>query len=152
VGVAIESVMGTLEEDAKRRSVRVRRDVEEDAVIEADGNMFHLVAHSLIHNAIRFSRSPGDVAVEARREGPEVVLVVTDQGSGIDASYLPYVFDEFVPYDIAHHGDGHGLSLALCREIIRQHGGQIGVQSDPDKQTRFTVRWPAASRARVSQD
>jgi two-component system sensor histidine kinase ResE len=60
-------------------------------------------------------------------------------------SNLPYVFGEFVDADVAHHTEGHGLSLAIARQIVLAHSGTIDVESTQGEGTTFTVHLPLAA-------
>ena len=71
-------------------------------------------------------------------------LRVIDQGEGIDTKVLPYVFEEFAHQDIDHHSQGHGLNLAIARQVILAHNGTISVQSAQGSGTTFTVRLPVS--------
>jgi signal transduction histidine kinase len=140
---ALEVVRERLRTLMESRRVTIRSSMLDDAVVDADPRMFGIVLHALLHNAVRFSPSPGEVVLEAAPEGASVRITVADRGPGIEASYLARLFDELAPSDIAHHGQGQGLSLALAREIVHRHGGTIEIQSEPKIETRFIVHWPA---------
>jgi two-component system sensor histidine kinase BaeS len=71
-----------------------------------------------------------------------VCLTVTDRGAGIAPDVLPRIFEAFTSADITHHTVGHGLSLAIARQIVLAHQGTIGVESTPGVETTFTVRLP----------
>jgi two-component system sensor histidine kinase BaeS len=58
---------------------------------------------------------------------------------------LPHVFEEFVPTDIRQHNEGHGLSLAIVRQIVLAHHGTIGVESTSGAGTTCTVYMPMAA-------
>jgi signal transduction histidine kinase len=140
---ALEVVRERLRTLMESRRVTIRSSMLDDAVVDADPRMFGIVLHALLHNAVRFSPSPGEVVLEAAPEGANVRITVADRGPGIEASYLARLFDELAPSDIAHHAQGQGLSLALTREIVHRHGGTIEIQSEPKIETRFIVHWPA---------
>ena len=99
----------------------------------------------MLENAIRFSPPQGQVVVGVRREGEALCLQVTDNGKGIDPDFLPYVFGEFTDADVAHHTEGHGLSLAIARQIVLAHSGTIDVESTQGEGTTFTVQLPLAA-------
>jgi PAS domain S-box-containing protein len=74
--------------------------------------------------------------------GRRVLLVVTDNGTGIDSKVLPLIFDPF--FTTKPQGEGSGLGLSTVFGIVKQSGGQIDVQSDLNKGTTFTISLPAA--------
>ena len=78
-------------------------------------------------------------------DGPDAVLVVSDTGEGIPRASLDSVFDRFYRADPARESRGRagaGLGLAIARGIVRAHGGEITVASEPGSGAAFTVRLP----------
>jgi NtrC-family two-component system sensor histidine kinase KinB len=94
---------------------------------------------NLLTNAMKFTDAGGRVTVSVRGEGSDRNrFEVADTGVGIPAEYLPRVFDRFfrVPGSVTGT-PGAGLGLAIAREIVQVHGGQIDVRSTPGEGTRF---------------
>jgi signal transduction histidine kinase len=100
------------------------------------------VLQNLIQNAIRHTPADGTVRVEARRDRGSLRLVVSDTGEGIPADSLDRVFDPFWRGDAARGGEGSGLGLALSARIVKSLGGQIRVESEPARGSRFAVLVP----------
>lgn len=104
-----------------------------DAELWAEGNAEYLrqVLNNLLDNARKFSPSGGTARVRVWREGVEVRIAVSDEGIGIDAEHLGRLFERFFQIDsgAARQFEGMGLGLALCREIVRRHGGRIWAES-----------------------
>ncbi len=73
--------------------------------------------------------------------------MVEDNGEGIPPEHLPRLFEKFYRVPTARHSGGAGLGLAIVREIITAHGGEIGVASEPGKGTTFTFTLPAVGLA-----
>jgi signal transduction histidine kinase len=78
--------------------------------------------------------------VEARTEKDEVVIKISDTGSGIAADDLKRIFEPF--YTTKGRGKGTGLGLAICRELVAALSGAIEVESAPGKGSAFTLRLP----------
>ncbi|MBZ0282745.1 MAG: HAMP domain-containing histidine kinase [Anaerolineae bacterium] len=101
---------------------------------------------NLVSNAIKFTPNGGQISFGLRREGDEAVLQVSDTGVGIQPEDLERIFDRFYQADSSrtrvHDGEGSGLGLSIAKWIAEAHGGTIGVQSTPSKETTFTVRVP----------
>ena len=81
------------------------------------------------------------ISAEEAREGDFVLVKVSDDGQGIPAHVLPYIFDPF--FTTKSKGKGTGLGLSVSLGIVRQHGGDIHVESELGKGTTFTVLLPA---------
>jgi signal transduction histidine kinase len=113
--------------------------IMEDALIDAERmtNVFR----NLIDNAVRFTPANGAVRIAARVEGEFVRVTVRDQGPGIDPRFLPRLFDKFFRVPGAPPG-GAGLGLAIAREIVVAHGGQIGVESEVGEGSTFWFTVP----------
>lgn len=97
----------------------------------------------LLDNAIKYSPSGSEIALEAKKQGKYAVIVVRDQGMGIKAGDLPHIFDRFYRADASRskqHIDGHGLGLSIAKQIIDAHGGQIVASSKPGHGATFTVK------------
>ena len=87
----------------------------------------------------------GTVTLVARRDADEVVLTVTDTGSGIAPEDLPHVFDRFwrAEKSRSRRTGGSGLGLSIVRHLIAAHGGTVVATSEPGVGTEFTLRLPA---------
>jgi signal transduction histidine kinase len=88
------------------------------------------------------------VSVSLANSGGFVLLEVTDDGPGVPAEDRERIFDRFVRLDEARGRDagGAGLGLAITREIVVAHGGEVAVADAPGAGARFVVRLPAAER------
>lgn len=99
----------------------------------------------VVDNAFKFSEQ-GAVAVALREEQGVAVIEVRDSGCGIPAEEMPKIFERFYQVDPGATGQvpGFGLGLFCAREIIRQHGGTISVESEPERGTTVTIQLPIA--------
>ena len=123
------------------------------------GNRHHLrqVLNNLLDNAVTYTPGGGRVcvALTADRRRKQCVLRVTDTGTGIPSADLPHVFERFYRGDKSrshrkeHHGTGLGLSI--CQAVVRAHGGQIFVESQPGRGTTMTALLPLAESDRQPQ-
>jgi PAS domain S-box-containing protein len=121
--------------------------------IQGDGARLQQVVWNLLANAVKFSAQGGRVQVKLERRGEMVQIVVSDNGEGISADFLPKVFTRFQQADgttTRRHG-GLGLGLAIARHLVEMHGGTIEALSDgPGRGATFTVSVPAAITTEVS--
>ncbi|MGE0108104.1 MAG: ATP-binding protein, partial [Thiomonas sp.] len=85
------------------------------------------------------------VTLSAHPHSGGIRIEVADTGCGIAAEHLPYLFDRFYRADAARSRSrgGLGLGLALVRNIVRLHGGEVSVESIPNHGTRMMLDWPA---------
>lgn len=116
----------------------------EDASIER-------VLLNLISNAIKYRREPGEIRISAgkSRHPLGIWIAVADRGIGIDPEELPFIFEPFRRGRAALERNlpGTGLGLSLVQRIVRAHGGQVRVHSEPDVGSTFTVHLPVATGA-----
>lgn len=114
-------------------------------VLRADPVMLRRLFDNLMTNADKYTESPGSpVVVRATWEGQELVVDVIDQGIGIAAADLPFVFRPFFRSDRSRTRStgGLGLGLALAKRIAQAHGGTIEIESKSGEGTRVRVRIP----------
>jgi NtrC-family two-component system sensor histidine kinase KinB len=102
---------------------------------------FDRVLDNLIANALRHTPAAGSIMLSAHRTPQHVAIAVTDTGQGIPYSQQSLIFQPFV--QIGNKRGGAGLGLAICEEIVHQHGGEIQLSSVPGRGTTFTVLLPA---------
>jgi CheY-like chemotaxis protein len=114
--------------------------------VYVDREMWEKVVMNLVSNALKFTFD-GEIAVRLRWHGDHVSLAVSDTGTGIAPADLPHVFERFhrVHGARARTHEGTGIGLALAQELVRLHGGSIGVDSIVDRGTIFTVSIPTGS-------
>jgi signal transduction histidine kinase len=111
------------------------------------GDRFRLeqALQNLAANAIRHAPAGGSVTLDAGLNGRGTLLRVTDDGPGIAPEHVAFVFDRFYKVDSARSGDagGSGLGLSIVRAIVERHSGTVGVTSDENARTVFTIWLPA---------
>jgi PAS domain S-box-containing protein len=108
-----------------------------------DLNRIDQVLTNLVSNAVKYSPEGGEVRVELYATDEGVVIEVHDQGIGIDAADVPTLFQPFQRTDVARRSaPGTGLGLYITRQIVEQHGGTIGLESELGIGTRVKARLP----------
>lgn len=113
----------------------------------ADRKALTQIMVNLASNAIKFTPKDGTVSLEAFQEGPEIVLRVTDTGSGIAEQDLPRIMERFgqARHDVAAVAQiGVGLGLPIVKGLAEAHGGSLVVESELGRGTKVTVRFPAS--------
>lgn len=118
-------------------------DARELGLCYGDPKRLQQVLWNLLGNAVKFTKRGGRVELAARREGDEVVITVSDTGSGIAPDFLPFVFDRFRQGKVVDSRSGLGLGLTIVRHLVELHDGQVHAESEGiDKGSRFVVRLP----------
>lgn len=118
--------------------------------------MMHIVTN-LVSNALKYIQDGGTVDVSTgvlSKGGKNDFLIrIQDNGPGIPANHLPYIFDRFyrIEEDPAQFDNGSGLGLALTKELVKLMDGSISVESSPDKGTTFTLQFPVSNRAPLKE-
>jgi NtrC-family two-component system sensor histidine kinase KinB len=100
-------------------------------------NAFDRVLDNLVSNALRHTPEGGSIMLSAHRAAQRVAIAVADTGPGIPYAQQALIFQPFV--QIGNKVGGAGLGLAICKEIVHQHGGEIRVSSLPRRGTTFTI-------------
>jgi two-component system, NtrC family, sensor kinase len=134
------------------RKILVRTDWAADfPVVVADAGYLQQVFLNLINNSI--GAMPGGGELRLRLHGPaesgagEVMIEIEDTGEGIAPDNLAHIFEPM--FTTKRMGTGTGLGLAVCDEIVRQHGGTIRVASEIGRGTRFTIVLPLDCREKA---
>lgn len=128
------------------KDVTLVNEVPQNAIGFADSNTINLVIRNLMTNAIKFTNDGGQVTINAKDNGAEWLINVTDNGVGINPEVLEMLFDKTAPYTTRGTANekGTGLGLILCKEFIEKNGGKIWVESEVDKGSTFYFTLPKA--------
>ena len=106
--------------------------------------LFEQAVTNLIDNALNYSDPGGRVEVAAEREGGGIIIMVRDQGSGIEKKHHNRIFERFYRVDKARSrkAGGTGLGLAIVKHIVQAHGGRVTVESVPGEGSVFAIYLP----------
>jgi signal transduction histidine kinase len=133
-----------LADAAAMRGVSIQCEVPEQIELPLDGPSMERVFQNLIGNAIEAMPDGGSVAVRAEHLDHSTIVAVEDTGPGIPEEVKAHLFE---PFASAGKRNGMGLGLALSRQTVIDHGGELSVRSSTAKGTTFVVRLPDANRA-----
>lgn len=102
---------------------------------------------NLLSNAVKFSAADSKVIIQATSCDNMLKIEITDSGPGIPAEHQNKIFDRFqqVSIDDSKKLGGAGLGLAICKSIVEQQGGQIGVESELGAGAKFWFTVPRCS-------
>ncbi len=117
--------------------------------IKGDRDKINVALHNLLGNALKYTMAKGHVAVNVSIDKSSLTVEIVDSGIGISAEDQKHIFDKFYRAKDPRVGKivGTGLGLTLAREVVRLHGGEITVDSQIDKGSRFTLTLPIAVEA-----
>ena len=147
VSELIEHALDEHKAEAAGKGVRLNADLHSaDVTVLADHERIGHVFSNLIGNAIRYTPGDGAITVRAEVKNGVVRFTVSDPGKGIPKEYQARLFEKFfrVPDNTDHKGTGLGLYIA--REIVRGHGGDIGVESEAGKGSTFWFTLPTKAK------
>ena len=146
LGLAIEGY----EANAVERGVAIRSDIPPSLPpVFVDRTRMYQVMGNLIDNALAHTPRGGEIFISAVDRGGDIEVMVRDTGVGIPAGILPHIFDRFFSGDSAPEpmSGRFGLGLAVARQIIESHGGDIRVESEEGKGTAFFITMPVYREA-----
>jgi hypothetical protein len=146
LAAVIESAIDAALPAVEAKSIRLQRVLDSGAsMVSGDPSRLQQVVWNLLSNAIKFTPRSGRVQVKLERVDSHVEIAVSDNGQGIDADILPYIFERFRQADSSTtraHG-GLGLGLAIVRHLVEMHGGTVRAESEGEgRGATFTVRLP----------
>ncbi len=128
---------------AARKRIQIEAAIPE-IQLTADPDLLSFAVYNLITNGVKYSPKNTTIRLTAERSGTEVRISVADQGYGIASAEHEKIFEKFYRLTRDEKGaeEGTGIGLALVKEIVHQHGGQISVESAPNAGSRFTITLP----------
>ena len=118
---------------------------ENQAAVAMDRELVRRVLRQLIENAAKYSPADLPITLSSEIADHRLLVTVQDQGSGIDPSDQPFLFDKFFRGKQRERVQGSGMGLAIAKAILRSHGGGIEVKSSPREGTAFTFWLPLHS-------
>jgi two-component system sensor histidine kinase VicK len=145
----VRDVVSSFQDMASSKNITLQADMyDEDLQVEADANKITVAISNLVRNAITFTNEGGEVLVTVESVTGHVQVSVKDNGIGIPASDLPFIFDRFfqVESHLTRHHTGMGLGLSVAKTMVELHGGRIWVESIEGKGSTFSFLLPLQSK------
>ncbi|MEX2015964.1 MAG: ATP-binding protein [Candidatus Hydrogenedentales bacterium] len=145
----IENAVQACELAAREKSIQLNIECDDSLRASINGPLLDQALVNLIQNAITYSEAGKSVHVEGAREDVHLIIRVRDEGCGIEAHYLPRIFERFYRVDKARsrsHG-GTGLGLAIVKHIVNVHRGEVSVTSEVGVGSTFTIALPRVLEA-----
>ncbi|MEQ8523938.1 two-component regulator propeller domain-containing protein [Gracilimonas sp.] len=140
----IERMHQLFEHVANQKNISLQNKASEDAYLLADLNMLETILRNLISNAIKFTREGGTICMALRRDEGFYYIEVEDDGIGMSEKLVNELLrlDSTTSRAGTRDEQGTGLGLLICKEMMNLHNGEILIESEQDKGTKFTLKFP----------
>ncbi len=150
---ALPEVLSTIRPLAMSKHITVEGRVAAGVNLYADRVRVKQILYNMLSNAVKFTPEGGQVWVEAQAAGKEARITVSDTGVGIPPEEHQAIFNEFYQVGTTTKGvkEGTGLGLAISRRLVEAHQGNIWVESEPGKGSRFSFTVPTAEAATAAE-
>ncbi len=137
--------LSDLQSTAKDKDIEIQTEISEEITAIADHLAMKRLLMNLVSNAIKFTPKGGRIVVVAKKEGSDIIISVSDTGTGISKEDQKKLFQRFWQGGgVKKYAAETGLGLYLCRQIAEGHGGTIAVESAEGKGATFLVTFPQA--------
>jgi len=144
IRAALEEVLSAVAPLAALKRISVDDCVPAAAEVIADRTRFKQILFNLVNNAVKFTPESGHVWIEARFAGETLSISVSDTGMGIPPEEQEAIFEEFHQVPSTRSSEsGTGLGLAITRKLARLHAGDVRVESELGKGSKFVLLLPA---------
>ncbi|MGD9563489.1 MAG: nitrogen regulation protein NR(II) [Pyrinomonadaceae bacterium] len=145
IGDILRSSANLISHQKRGEDIEIRVEAADGLpLVKADGGQIQQAIIALSTNAIDAMPHGGALILRASVEGKRMMVEVEDTGVGIPPEDLSKIFEPF--FTTKAVGEGTGLGLAVCYGIVTDHGGRLGVRSNVDRGTTFTITLPVFSR------
>lgn len=127
VSALLESVLEDAKFEAEGKSIEINTLITQHFAVMGEVELLHRAIENIVRNAIKYSPENSSVMIEMYQHPSEKVMkmVISDQGPGVLENELEAIFQPFFRSSYANSGDGHGVGLAIAKQIIEGHGGKI---------------------------
>jgi len=137
----INQIVETFRPYCERKNINLLTQLTSCSEIYLDIEKFDKVLYNLLSNAMKFTNTGGSITINVTSTDSKVCLTISDTGIGISQEQLPHLFERFRQAEgsVNRSYEGSGLGLALVKELVELHGGEIDVTSEQGKGTTFTI-------------
>jgi two-component system CheB/CheR fusion protein len=143
---SIENAIETVRMDAASKEITIEVIVPDDLLfVQADPVRLEQIIWNLLNNSVKFTPKGGRITVRLEEDANHIVLTVSDNGQGIEPSFLPHIFEIFRQADTgtSRAQAGMGIGLAVVQQLVELHGGSVSAYSaGSNKGSTFTIRLP----------
>jgi heavy metal sensor kinase len=145
LGELLQDLVDQFQIPAEAHDVKLMEQHAGPVLCEADRTQIERVVTNLLSNAIKYTPAGGWIRASVEQAGASVRLTVEDSGIGIPHDHLPHIFNRFYRVPDPNPEKGLGLGLSFVAAIVKAHGGDIRVESEIGKGSRFEVMLPAGA-------
>jgi signal transduction histidine kinase len=142
--------------ESQRKGIKFEYQLDQSIpdYVKSDQNKAKQILSNLVRNAVKFTPSGKSVRVETQKAGNCLIIIVEDKGIGIPQEYQEKIFKPFEQVDNSNtrQYEGTGLGLAIARENVRILGGELTLESEKDKGSRFVVSLPLVVSRKTMMD
>jgi two-component system CheB/CheR fusion protein len=153
---SIEHAIETVRMDAATKEIGIDIMAPDDLLfVRADPVRLEQIIWNLLNNSIKFTPRGGRITVRLEEENEHILLTVEDNGQGIDASFLPHIFEIFRQADAGTNRAqaGMGIGLAVVQQLVELHGGSVTANSEGvGKGAMFKIRLPRSLQSRSAPE
>ncbi|MCQ2968879.1 MAG: ATP-binding protein [Clostridium sp.] len=135
----IDDVISMVNKEAVKKNISIEVEKKFTALLIGAKNKFYQVVLNLITNSIKYSNEEGNVKIFTNKSKDKFILIVKDDGIGIPKEDLPRIFERFYIVDKSRTSKSTGLGLAIVKHIVKLFNGEIFVESEVGKGSKFTV-------------
>ena len=144
--VSIQNAIETVRIDADSKEIEIQVTASDEAMfVQADPVRLEQIIWNLLNNSVKFTPRGGRIEVRLEEDGDDIVLTVADNGQGIDASFVPHIFEMFRQADAgtSRAQSGMGIGLAVVQQLVELHGGSVtAFSAGVGEGATFTIRLP----------
>lgn len=146
IGKLLDEACELYEFVAEEKKIELRKEFHSDCKASIDPVRMRQAFANLLDNAIKYTPAGGHVTIRCSRHGDRLRVEFEDTGMGIPAEEISRIWDRLFRGDKSRSQKGLGLGLSLVRAIVRSHGGDVSVRSEPGKGSIFAVELPVGEK------
>ena len=143
VNDVLQEVLGSIKALLEKKLLKVKLDMDQASVVQADREMIKIVLRNLISNAVKFSNEATTISISAKSGKKGLEIAISDQGIGMSAEELKKLFSlDLRSRRGTSNEEGSGLGLMLCKDFIEKNKGKLNVKSEEGKGSTFSFCLP----------
>ena len=114
----------------EHNNFEINNNISKNIYVKSDKLRMEELFTNLFSNSIKYSYKDGEITLDAKKKGKEIIISVKDNGLGLTDNQINHIFNEFYKADESRHNiDSSGLGMPICKRIIEHHGGRIWIES-----------------------